>query len=117
MNQRRTALLAACATLLISVSCSPSNEGDPSLSKSRGIALTYSEPKQTEFLKAVLASMNLTYTTEATPEGEMVQWASTDFAQEQEIRNRVSQYWFIATQCKGMELPPPDKPAVSKLSC
>jgi hypothetical protein len=117
MNQRRTALLAACATLLISVSCSPSNGGDPSLSESRVVALTYSEPKQTEFLKAVLASMNLTYTAEATPEGELVQWASTDLAQEQEIQDRVSQCWFIATQCKGKELPPPDKPAVSRLSC
>jgi hypothetical protein len=87
------------------------------VSKSRFVALTYNEPKQTAFLKAVLASMNLTYTAETTPEGEKVQWASTDLAQEQEIQNRVSQYWFIATQCKAMELPPPDRPAVSQLSC
>lgn len=117
MNRRLIALLLAFATLLASGGCSRSSEEQLSTSASRLVALKYSDPKQTEFLKTVLTSMNLTYTVETTPEGDRVQWASTDLAQEQEIQNRVSQYWFIATQCKGMQLPPPDKPAVSDLSC
>jgi hypothetical protein len=54
----------------------------------RIVGLKYHEPKQAEFLKAVLKSMNLRYTVTSTPEGELVEWVSTDATQECEIQNR-----------------------------
>ena len=83
----------------------------------RFVGLTFKEPKQTEFLKAVLQSMNLSYTVAATADGEFVEWASSDPAQELEIQNRVSQFWFISTQCSGMRPPLPTQPALGSLSC
>ena len=83
----------------------------------RIVGLRFGEPKQTDFLKTVLKSLNLRYTVTATPEGELVEWASTDVAQEQEIQNRVSQFWFISTQCTGMQPPLPSQPALPTLSC
>ena len=83
----------------------------------RVVGLRFNEPKQTEFLKAVLKSMNLSYTVTATPQGELVEWASTDPAQELEIQNRVSQFWFISTQCSGVQPPSPTQPARASLSC
>jgi hypothetical protein len=83
----------------------------------RTVGLTFPDQAQTTFLKAVLESMNLPYTAKETSSGEMVQWVSRDPRQEQESQNRVSQYRFISTQCKGMQLPSPNKPALSQLSC
>jgi hypothetical protein len=83
----------------------------------RFVGLTFKEPKQTEFLKAVLQSMNLNYTATATADGELVEWASNDPAQDREIQNRVSQFWFISTQCDGMRPPPPSQPSRATLSC
>jgi len=83
----------------------------------RVVGLRFNETKQTEFLKAVLKSMKLQYTVMATPEGELVEWASRDTAQELEIQNRVSQFWFISTQCSGMRPPLPAQPALASLSC
>ena len=83
----------------------------------RIVGLKYKEPKETEFLKAVLRAMNLRYTITATADGELVEWASRDSAQELEIQNRVSQFWFISTQCPGISLPAPSQPARPSLSC
>jgi hypothetical protein len=83
----------------------------------RVVGLTYKEPKETEFLKAVLKSLNLHYTMTPTPDGELVEWPSTDPAQELEIQNRVSQFWFISTQCPGILPPAPLQPARARLSC
>jgi len=83
----------------------------------RVVGLEFKEPKQTEFLKAVLRSMNLHYAVTATPEGQLVEWASTDTAQELEIQNRVSQFWFVSTQCSGMRPPLPTQTALASLSC
>ena len=83
----------------------------------RMTGLVLHDAKEREFLKAVLQSMNLRYTVEATAGGEMVQWPSNDPALEQEIQNRVSQFWFISTQCPRMPLPSPSQPARERLSC
>jgi len=83
----------------------------------RIVGLKYNEPKQTEFLKAVLKSMNLRYTVTSTPQGELVEWVSADATQESEIQNRVSQFWFISTQCSGVQPPVPTQPARAQLSC
>src|SRR5688572_23398695 len=81
------------------------------------VGLKYKEPKEAEFLKAVLKSMKLHYTATATPDGELVEWASRDPAQQMEIQNRVSQFLFISTQCPGMSPPDPSQPARPRLSC
>jgi hypothetical protein len=91
--------------------------GDDGRKPERVVGLKYKEPKDTEFLKAVLTSMNVQYTVTDTPDGELVEWASTDPAQELEIQNRVSQFWFISTQCPGMPPPAPSQPARARLSC
>ena len=81
------------------------------------VGLRYKEPKETEFLKAVLRSMKLHYSATATPEGELVEWLSRDPGQQMEIQNRVSQFSFISTQCPGMSPPAPSQPARPRLSC
>jgi hypothetical protein len=81
------------------------------------VALTFKDSRETEFLKAVLTSLGLAYAVTVTPTGERVEWASSDPIQDEEIRNRVSQYSFITTQCKGMRPPPPSRPALKSLSC
>lgn len=110
-------LVAALATLLLIANWAARGAQEPTSPASRLVVLKYGDQGQTDFLKAVLASMKLKYTAKATSDGEEVQWASSDPVQEQEIRNRVSQYWFITTQCKDMRPPPPDKPAASQPSC
>jgi len=83
----------------------------------RFVGLIFKDPRETEFLKAVLRSMSLEYTVKATPDGELVEWPSNDPAQELEIQNRVSQFWFILTRCSGMRPPSPAQPARARLSC
>ncbi len=83
----------------------------------RFVGLIFKEPRRTEFLKAVLESMKLSYTVNARPDGQLVEWASDDPAQDLEIQNRVSQFWFISTQCSGMRLPQPTQPARDSLIC
>jgi hypothetical protein len=81
------------------------------------MAFILNDPDEAAYLKAVLQSMRLPYTAEETPDGEKVAWPSRDPAQDKEIQDRLSQYWFIATQCRGTPLPPPDRPAVPRSSC
>src|SRR6266851_4780501 len=83
----------------------------------RFVGLIFKEPKRTAFLKAVLESMKLSYTVTARPDGQLVEWASDGPAQDLEIQNRVSQFWFISTQCSGMPLPSPTQPARDSLIC
>ena len=109
--------LAALAPLMLTVTSASLSAERAKGGADRVVGLQFNEPKQTEFLKAVLKSMKLQYTVMATPEGELVEWASTDTAQEYEIQNRVSQFWFISTQCSGMRPPLPTQPALASLSC
>ena len=109
--------LAALAPLALAVADAAVSAERSKGSADRVVGLRFKEPKQTEFLKAVLKSMNLSYTVTVTPEGELVEWGSTDPAQELEIQNRVSQFWFIATQCSGTRPPLPSQPARANLSC
>jgi len=109
--------LAALGSLMLTVTSAGVSAERSKGGADRVVGLRFNKPKQTEFLKAVLKSMNLHYTVTATPEGELVEWASTDTAQELEIQNRVSQFWFISTQCSGIRPPSPTQPAVAKLSC
>jgi len=83
----------------------------------RVVGLKYKERATTEFLKAVLKAMNLRYTVTSTADGELVEWPSTDPAQLEEIQDRVSQFWFISTQCPGMPLPSPSELARARRSC
>lgn len=83
----------------------------------RFVGLVFKDPRETEFLKAVLQSMNLEYIVKATPDGELVEWPSNNPAQDIEIQNRVSQFWFILTQCSGMRPPSAAQPARANLSC
>ena len=109
--------LSALVPLLLAIPTAAVGADQSKPRADRVVGLRFSEPKQTDFLKAVLKSMNLVYTVTATPEGELVEWSSTDTAQEQEIQNRVSQFWFISTQCSGMQAPLPTQPARASLSC
>jgi len=109
--------LAALGPLMLTVTSDGVSAEQSKGGADRVVGLRFNEPKQTQFLKAVLQSMNLHYTVTATPEGELVEWASIDTAQELEIQNRVSQFWFISTQCNGMRAPSPTQPALARLSC
>ena len=112
-----TITLAALAALML-INANAALSAEPlGRRANRVVGLSFNEPKQTEFLKGVLKSLDLRYTATVTPEGELVEWASTDVAQEQEIQNRVSQFWFILTQCSGMRPPLPSQPARATLSC
>ncbi len=108
------AALVLAASLLFPVSSVAAGE---SKKPDRVVGLKYKEPKETDFLKAVLKSMKLRYTVTSTPDGELVEWASKDQVQELEIQNRVSQFLFISTQCPGMSPPAPSQPARPRLSC
>lgn len=81
------------------------------------VGLTYPDEYSITFLKAVLNSMNLPFTEKATPEGQYIKWQSDNDAQELEIQNRVSQYYFIRMHCKNMALPSPTQPALKEISC
>ena len=89
----------------------------PKPTPDRYVSLKYEDPRETEFLKAVLTSLGHAYTVTNTPTGELVEWASTDTAQEQEIQSRVFQYWLTITQCKGTKPPLPSQPARNAFSC
>jgi hypothetical protein len=116
----RTRLIIALAALTMLIGIGPNTVPAAEQTRqgaNRFVGLTFNEPEQTEFLKAVLQSMNLSYTATAKPHGELVEWSSNDPAQELEIQNRVSQFWFISTQCSGMRPPLPNQPARTSLSC
>ena len=89
----------------------------PKPTPDRYVGLKYEDPRETEFLKAVLTSLGHAYSVTRTPTGELVEWASTDAAQEQEIQSRVFQYWLTITQCKGTKPPLPSQPARKAFSC
>ena len=114
LRLRLVVAVGVLASLLLPIGCS---SGGAQRKADRVVGLTYQDPKETQFLKAVLTSMNLQYTATRIPQGELVEWASTDLAQEQEIQNRVSQFWFISTQCHGMQPPAPTQPARPGVSC
>jgi len=83
----------------------------------RYVGLTYTDEGSSTFLKAVLNSMSLQFTEKTTPEGQHIQWQSDNDAQELEIQNRLSQYYFIKMHCKNMALPSPTQPALKDISC
>jgi hypothetical protein len=112
---RRSVVLAILALVLLTMTSARAEQPKPT--PGRMVALTFKDSRETEFLKAVLTSLGLAYTVTVTPTGERVEWASSDVMQDQEIQNRVSQYWFITTQCKCMQPPPPSRPALKSLSC
>lgn len=89
----------------------------PSPKHPRLVGLIYPDDDSTNFLKAVLDSMKLTYSEKSTNNGQYIEWKSDDESQVLEIQNRVSQYTFIKELCKGRELPLPSRPALSKLTC
>jgi hypothetical protein len=89
----------------------------PKSTADRYVGLKFEDPRETEFLKAVLTSLGHAYAVTMTPTGELVEWASTDTTQEQEIQSRVSQYWLTITQCKGTKPPLPSQPARKYFSC
>ena len=109
--------LASLGVLMLTIANGAASADQPKNSANRVVGLKFNEPKRTEFLKAVLKSMNLSYTVTATSQGELVEWASIDAAQEHEIQNRVSQFWFISTQCNGVQPPSPTQPARASPSC
>ena len=110
-------VVAALSALMVMVANGAVSAERSKSGADRIVGLRFPDPKETDFLKAVLKAMNLSYTVTATPQGELVEWTPTDAAQELEIRNRVSQFWFISTQCKGMQAPLPAQPARASLSC
>jgi len=61
--------LAALAPLALAVADAAVSAERSKGSADRVVGLRFKEPKQTEFLKAVLKSMNLSYTVTVTPEG------------------------------------------------
>ena len=83
----------------------------------RFTGLTYPDKESTEFLKAVLTSMNIKYTETTKQNGQYIQWASDNEVQEIEIQNRVGQYDFIRKVCNNLPLPLPSAPSRKELSC
>ena len=112
----RTVLLVLAA-LAFPLHSLDSTAEQPKPTPNRYVGLKFEDPRETELLKAALTSLGHTYTSTKTPTGELVEWASTDTAQEQEIQDRVFQYWLIITQCKGMSPPLPSQPARKPFSC
>lgn len=110
-------VLAALGTLMFVVANGGLSAERLKDGPTRVMSLRFNEPKQIEFLKAVLKSMKLSYTVKTTSQGELVEWASSDSEQEREIQNRVSQFWFFSTQCSGVQPPSPSQPARANFSC
>jgi hypothetical protein len=110
-------VLAALGALMLAAANSTVSAERSKGGANRVVGLRFNEPKQIEFLKAVLKSMKLSYTVKTTSQGELVEWVSSDPEQEREIQNRVSQFWFISTQCSGLQSPSPSQPARANLSC
>ncbi len=81
------------------------------------IGLNYHDPDTTKFLESVLQSMKLPYTTQSSDGDTTIFWNSSGETQEEEIRNRVSQYVFIRDVCKALPIPLPSDPAKTELSC
>jgi hypothetical protein len=70
-----------------------------------------------EYLKKVLSAMDLAFAVKNTENGTWIIWESESKEQEQEVMNRVSQYFFLKDVCKELPLPSPDQPAKPELSC
>lgn len=81
------------------------------------VALTYGDPRLTEFHKQVLVSMNLSYTVESTPSGVNVWWTPRSEEESFEVQYRVSQYAFAITNCPPSLWPTPETPAGTIKQC
>ena len=81
------------------------------------VGIAYPDEDSRIFLEAVLKSMNLAYKEIETVQGNEIRWKSESKAQDEEIQNRMSQYYFIKEICKNIELPSPAAPARAELSC
>lgn len=91
--------------------------GSDKLIPERFVGITYPDEDSSTFLKAVLSSMDLTFTEKSTQNGQYIEWQSDNESQEKEIQERVSQYYFIKNHCKNMKLPLPSMAARAEITC
>lgn len=109
--------LLVLSTALSTTIANADPDGEISGGGQQTIGLQYPDADAREFLKAVLKSLDLPFFERKGPEGETVYWHSSSREQEQEIRNRVSQYMFVTRACKGLPAPDPRHQARKALSC
>jgi hypothetical protein len=77
----------------------------------------YPDSERREFFKQVLESMGIEYTEEQRNEETWVVWSPKSDDIEEEIRERVDQYYFVLNVCPELPLPKPGDPPKSDLSC
>ena len=106
-------LIILISTLFISTLCMSASENLPN----RLVAFTYPDSQSSDFLKAVLTSLNLPFTVKDTQNGQYIEWPTDNDEQVTEIQRRVSQYNFVKDICKGLPLPSPSTPSRNKISC
>ena len=81
------------------------------------VCISEHNPEHEKYLKRVLIAMNLAYSIKTKEGRNVIIWKSESKEQEQEVLNRVSQYFFVRDTCKELPLPSPDQPAKPELSC
>ena len=103
-------------TIAFGIPCARATELAPGDCIDR-VCIIEHNPEHEEYLKRVLTAMNLTYSIKSKEGSNVISWKSESKEQEQEILNRVSQYFFIRDTCRELPLPTPDQPAKPELSC
>ena len=92
--------------------------GDSSTSApEKQVALTYNDPRLTEFHKQVLTAMKLPYFTKLDEGRTAVWWTPRSEEESFEVQYRVSQYAFAIANCPPSLWPTPETPAGTLKRC
>ena len=80
-------------------------------------AVKHDNDEQRGFLKKVLVSLGIPHQEFSKSDGLWIGYENQEPELEKEIRERVSQYYFVIKVCKDLPVPKPDEPAQDQLSC
>jgi hypothetical protein len=109
----RSAFLIAVAVLVMPFSWAQVAPKTPS----KYVALTYDDPRATEFHKKVLTAMGLSYKVEEVGGRKSIWWIPRSEAEGTEVQMRISQYLFAVTNCPSQMWPSPETKAGTIKSC
>ena len=84
---------------------------------SKYVALTYDDPRATEFHKQVLTAIGLPYKVEEVGGRKSVWWAPRSEAEAIEVQMRISQYLFAVTNFPSQKWPTPETKSGTIKSC
>jgi hypothetical protein len=84
---------------------------------SKYVALTYDDPRATEFHKQVLTAMGLPYKVEEAGGRKSIWWAPRSEAEATEVQMRISQYLFAVANCPKQVWPMPEAKSGTIKSC